>query len=204
MKKCLSLIMILGLLFSLTACETQSSREENLPSEKQPASEASGIPEANSKTLVVYFSCTGNTKPVAEKIAGLTGADLYEIVPQVPYTGDDLNYNNDNCRANKEMNDPSARPEIGSNPIDVSGYDAVFIGYPIWWSTFPRIINTFLDTYDLSGKMVLPFCTSGGSNISQSVSDLKKAEPEALVKDGYRAKNASDNGIPDWLVQNGF
>lgn len=154
--------------------------------------------------LVVYFSATGNTKAVAKRIAELTNGDLYEIVPVIPYTSADLNYNNSNCRANQEMNDPSSRPAIGSAGIDISKYDTVIIGYPIWWGTMPRIINTFLDTYDLSGKTVLPFCTSGGSGISRSVSDIKSTEPNADVKNGLRAGGANDTGLENWLRDNGI
>lgn len=152
----------------------------------------------------MYFSATGNTKAVAEEISRLTGADLYEIVPADPYTDADLNYNNNDCRANQEMNDTSARPAIGSGVIDVSPYDIVFVGYPIWWGTMPRIINTFLDTYDLSGKTVLPFCTSGSSGITQSVSDFRAAEPGADVRDGLRASGANDSSIENWIADNGI
>lgn len=160
----------------------------------------SEIPAA--ATLVVYFSCTGNTKAVAEKIADICGADIYEIVPADPYTSDDLNYNNDSCRANREMNDNNARPAIGSPAVDLSGYDTVFIGYPIWWGTCPRIINTFLDTYDLSGKTVMPFCTSGGSGVSTSVSTIRSDEPNADVRNGLRASGANDSGIESWISEN--
>ena len=157
-----------------------------------------------SKTLVAYFSATGNTKAVAERISELCGGDLYEIVPAEPYTADDLNYNNNNCRANKEMNDDSARPAIGSETLDISEYDTIIIGYPIWWGTMPRIINTFLDTYDLSGKTILPFCTSGGSGISKSVSDKKAAEPDATVDDGLRVSGANDKNLENWLRDAGL
>lgn len=162
-------------------------------------------PEApeGSKLLVAYFSCTGNTKAVAEKIAELTGGELYEIVPSEPYTSSDLNYNNNSSRANREMNDPAARPGIAESDLDISEYDTVIIGYPIWWGTMPRIINTFLDTYDLSGKTVLPFCTSGGSGISSSVSDIKSAEPDATVTEGLRASGANDRNLEGWLRENG-
>ncbi|MGN0688913.1 MAG: flavodoxin [Oscillospiraceae bacterium] len=175
---------------SLTAQETEGTTPAPAPQET-PA-----------KALVVYFSCTGNTKAVAERISELTSADLYEIVPEIPYTAEDLNYNNNNCRANKEMNDASARPEIGSEAVDISAYDTIYIGYPIWWGTMPRIINTFLDTYDLSGKTVMPFCTSGSSGISKSVSDIRAEEPDADVRDGLRASNSSDSSIDEWLSRN--
>lgn len=176
-----------------TKAQTTPSKPEETPS--QPTA-----PKA--KNLVVYFSCTGNTKAVAEKIAELCDADLYEITAAQPYTAEDLNYNNSNCRANREMNDENARPAIGSQTIDLSGYDTVFIGYPIWWGTMPRIINTFLDTYDLSGKTVMPFCTSGGSGVSRSVSDIKKAESKADVRDGLRASGANDRNLEKWLSDN--
>ena len=160
-----------------------------------------------SGVLVVYFSCTGNTKKAAEKIAALTGGDIYEIVPAEPYSAADLNYNNDDCRANREMNDPTARPAIrpaiGGDKVDISGYDTVIIGYPIWWGTMPHIINTFIESCELSGKTVLPFCTSGGSGISRSVSDIKAAAPTADVRDGLRASGAGDAELEKWLRAGG-
>ena len=211
MKKRISMIMAICLLLSLTACGVDSGTNSNTESSatqsqtETPSSDPSvKLTEETAKMLVVYFSATGNTKAVAGEIARLTGADLYEIVPAVPYTDDDLNYNNNDCRANQEMNDASARPAIGSRAIDVSSYDIVFIGYPIWWGTMPRIINTFLDTYDLSGKAVLPFCTSGSSGIAQSVSDIRAAEPAADVRGGLRASGANDSSIESWIADNGI
>lgn len=162
------------------------------------------IVTADSKVLVVYFSCTNTTKGVAEAIHHqISGSDIYQIVPAIPYTSADLNYNTD-CRANREQNDSSARPEINGKIENIEQYDAIFIGYPIWWGTMPRIINTFLDTYDLSDKVIMPFCTSGGSGISKSVSDIKAAEPSARVNGGLKAGGASDSAISRWLKDNGF
>lgn len=157
---------------------------------------------SSKKVLIVYFSATGNTKAVAEKISEKIQADLYEIVPKEPYSSDDLNYSNDNCRANQEMKDPDSRPEISGDIIDVSDYDVIMIGYPIWWSTMPRIINTFLDTYDLSGKVIMPFCTSGGSSINQSVTEIRNIEINAEVRDGLRIRNLQDDDIDNWLKEN--
>lgn len=157
------------------------------------------------KALVVYFSCTGNTKSMAQEIAAQTNADLFEILPEQPYTQEDLNYQNDACRANQEMNDASARPAIESRIENLSDYDTIYIGYPIWWGTLPRILNTFFDTYDLSGKTILPFCTSGGSSILESVSAIREAEPEADVREGLRVSSGSADNcgqeVADWLAK---
>ena len=224
MKKVFCILMIIAVLLCFSACssslqassgersttETSSrSTEQTSTAAQETQSTAETTPEPSTpknepKALVAYFSCTGNTKSVAEKIVQLTGADLYEIVPAVPYTAEDLNYNNDSCRANREMDDPSARPAIGSNAVEISVYDTVFIGYPIWWGTMPRIINTFLDTYDLSGKTVMPFCTSGSTGVSKSVSDIRAQEPAADVRDGLRASGSSDSRIDEWISRNGL
>lgn len=168
------------------------------------ATEATTVAETDApgggKALILYFSCTGTTRTAAERIAALCDADLMEIVPAEPYSAADLSYNNDSCRANREMNDPDARPAIAGDPIDLADYDTVFLGYPIWWGTMPRIINTFLDTYDLSGKVVLPFCTSGSSGIATSVSAIRDAEPDADVRDGLRISGT--RGIDTWLENN--
>ncbi len=175
---------------------TSIKAAENEPA-KQPE-------ETAKKSLVVYFSATGNTKALAEKIAEVTGSDIAEIVPKEPYTADDIDYSNDGCRANREQNDEAARPEI-ANAVDIKDYDTVFIGYPIWWGTMPKIINTFLESYDFSGKTVMPFCTSGGSGIGTSVSAIKEACPNAEVKEGFRGTSAaSDTQIRSWLSENGF
>lgn len=219
MKRIISIVMMFVVPFCLSACGSNNSQNGSSSdsvtkqiktpdiSEKAESSHSETNHESSgnvSKALVVYFSCTGNTKSVSEKIAQLTEADLYEIVPERPYTDDDLDYNNDDCRANKEMNDDSARPEIGSEEIDLSGYDTVYIGYPIWWGTMPKIINTFLDFYDLSGKIIMPFCTSGSSGIAQSVSDIMNEEPDADVREGLRASGASDHNIEAWINDNKF
>ena len=199
MKRFFSLLLTACLMTALTGCKATSDAN---PTQAQPA-EATPA-EAHAKTLVIYFSATGTTRAVAEALAARTGADLYELVPEEPYTADDLNYNVSSSRANREMNDDSARPAIHGDIIDVSGYDTILLGYPIWWGTMPRIVNTLLDACDLSGKVILPFCTSGGSGVSQSTSDIRRAEPNADVRDGLRARGSQDSALDRWLSENGL
>ncbi len=125
------------------------------------------------KILVTYVSFSGVTKKVAEEIANLTKADIQEIKPKIPYTNEDLDWRNSKSRSSLEMQDLNSRPEI-EEMQDISIYDTIFIGYPIWWGTFPREINTFIEKYDLANKTIIPFCTSGGSGITESILDFKK------------------------------
>jgi len=156
------------------------------------------------KVLVAYFSATNNTEGVAEKIVDVLGsdkADLYEIVPAVPYTSADLNYNSD-CRANREQNDPSARPEIAgtSTVSNMDEYDVVFLGYPIWWGEAPRIISTFLESCDFEGKTIVPFCTSGSSGIGSSATDLHSLTTGADWLDGQRFSGSANEGdVTAWV-----
>ncbi len=150
-------------------------------------------------SLVLYFSATGTTEGIAKQIAEITNSDITEIIPKEEYTTEDLNYNNDDSRANMEQNDTSARPEI-ANTINVEDYDVIYLGYPIWWGTVPKIILTVLDNYDLSGKTVIPFCTSGGSGISQSMNDLKSYNSNINWKDGQRFSGSTSNSnISSWI-----
>lgn len=130
-----------------------------------------------SKQLVAYFSATGTTKKAAERLAGAIGADLFEIKPAVPYTQADLNWMDKHSRSSVEMNDPKSRPAITGMPADLGAYDTVFVGFPIWWYVAPTIINTFLESYDFSGKTVVLFATSGGSGMGET---LKKLAPSCL------------------------
>ena len=162
-------------------------------------------PTEGGKSLVVYFSATGNTKALAEKIAETSGSELWEIVPEQPYTDEDLNYGNKDCRADLEQHDPDVRPKIAGTIEKVQQYDTIFLGYPIWWGTMPKIILTFLESYDLSGKTILPFCTSGGSGIATSVAEITKACPDSSVKEGLRGSASSgDETIQKWLDTVGF
>lgn len=216
MKKLISIITVFCLLFYLTACGTGSGTNSNTePSATQPQAEAPDAPgddpvegsgpaaeptEEASKTLVVYFSATGNTKAVAEEIVWLTGANLYEIVPTAPYTDEDLNYNNDDCRANQEMNNASVRPAISGSVDNMDDYDVVFLGYPIWWGQAPRIISTFLESYDFDGKAIVPFCTSASSGIGSSATDLHDLAPNADWLSGQRFSNSTNQSmVQDWV-----
>ncbi len=152
------------------------------------------------KVLVAYFSATNTTKGVAKKLANAIGADLYQIDPAVPYTTADLNYNNSDSRANKEMNDPTARPAISGSVENMEQYDIVFIGYPIWWGQAPKIICTFMESYDFSGKTIAPFCTSGSSGIGSSATNLEPLTKGAVWLPGTRfSGSASQNTIMEWV-----
>lgn len=137
-----------------------------------------------SKKLVAYFSASGTIKRAAEYLAKAEGADLFEIKPAVPYTSADLNWMDKKSRSSVEMSDPSSRPEIAGKLANMADYDMVFIGFPIWWYVAPRIIDTFVESYDFSGKILVPFATSGGSGMGKTVDELKKLCPNADWKAG--------------------
>ena len=137
-----------------------------------------------SKKLVAYFSASGVTKKVAELLAKASGADIYEIVPKVPYTSADLNWMDKNSRSSVEMRDTLSRPEIAVGDAKIEDYDTIFLGFPIWWYVAPTIINTFLESYDFSGKKIVLFATSGGSNFGKAVDGLKQSAPNAVIKEG--------------------
>lgn len=155
---------------------------------------------AGTRVAVIYFSCTGNTRTAAERIRDLTGADLIELVPEQPYTSQDLDYNDESCRANQEQKDPAARPRIAGQPLDLSQYGTIYLGYPIWQGTAPRIINTFLDSYDLTGKTIRPFCTSGSSGIETSVADIRAAAPGVDVTAGLRIADPDGSAVKAWAL----
>lgn len=158
-----------------------------------------------SKTLVAYFSASGVTARLAETIAKAADADLYEIAPAVPYTSADLNWNNSNSRSSIEMNDKASRPEITGSVEDMGQYDTVFVGFPIWWYEAPRIIHTFLESYDFSGKTIIPFATSGGSGMGRTSDILQKTCPAAKVLPGKRMSvTASEAQIKSWMKELGL
>ena len=137
-----------------------------------------------SKELVAYFSATGTTADTAKALAGAIGADLYEIAPKVPYTAADLDWMDKNSRSTLEMKDPSSRPEIAGRVENMAQYDRVYVGFPIWWYVAPTIINTFLESYDFTGKTVIPFATSGGSGMGKTNEKLAPSCKGARLLEG--------------------
>ena len=153
-----------------------------------------------SKKLVAYFSASGTTKEAAKRLAKAAGADLFEIRPAIPYTSADLNWMDKKSRSSVEMNDPSSRPEIAERLPDMGNYDTVFIGFPIWWYVAPHIINTFVESYDFSGKTLVPFATSGGSGMGKTVDELRKLCPNADWKAGKLVNGVSDQALATWAT----
>ena len=147
------------------------------------------------KTLVAFFSASGVTAKAAREIAGAIGADLYEIRPQVPYTSADLNWMDRRSRSSVEMNDPASRPAIAEPVADMAQYDMVLVGFPIWWYVEPRIVDTFLESYDFSGKTLIPFATSGGSGIEKAERSLLAHCPQASWRHG---KLLNRSGAAEW------
>ena len=201
------------LTLALTACgakETQTQEapapaatETDAPAEAPaaPAESAGGEAEqtAEGGVLVAYFSATGTTKGVAEHLASAVGGDLYEIVPAEPYSDADLNWNDRESRSTREQNDKSVRPVIASETLDLSGYSTIYIGYPIWWGEEPRILDTFVESYDFSGKTMIPFCTSGGSGIGSSGRNMEQLTSGATWLDGSRfGGGVSEDELRAW------
>ena len=152
------------------------------------------------KVLVTYFSATHTTEGVAKAIAESLGADVYEIVPEQPYTSADLDYNDKNSRSTAEMNDKNSRPAISGSVEDMGKYDIVFIGYPIWWGDAPRIISTFVESYDFSGKTVVPFCTSASSGVGSSASNIEQLAGGGTWLSGTRLNaNTSKSDAAEWI-----
>lgn len=155
------------------------SRQQATPT---APTETDSTPSEGTKVLIAYFSATNNTESIANHLDAILDADLYEIIPEQPYTSANLNYNTD-CCANREQNDSSAHPAISGNVENMEQYDVIFLGYPIWREQAPKIICTFLESYDLNGKTIVPFCTSGSSGLASSVRDIRTVLPDVTVLD---------------------
>lgn len=178
---------------------TDGDNETKTINEVKEKNEVQSIETSNKKVAVVYFSATGTTKQVAELIKDETSADIFEIMPKQKYTSEDLNYGDRNTRATKEQNDENARPEI-ENKIDLSNYDIVYLGYPIWWGNVPKIVLSFMDNTNLDGKTVIPFCTSGSTGISTSENTLKSYKTNINWISGKRFSNSTTKDeVSNWI-----
>jgi len=154
------------------------------------------------RKLVAYFSASGVTAKMAQTLSEAIGADLYAIEPEVPYTKADLNWMNKNSRSSVEMNDPASRPEIAGKRDNMDEYDTIFVGFPIWWYVAPTIINTFLESYDFTGKTIIPFATSGGSGMGKTNEKLQPSCPGAnLIEGKVWKKNAKGNELAAWAEE---
>ena len=192
-----------------------SQAEPSVPAQPVPPASSGGGQESHgdtergdepgSRVLVACFSATGNTMGIGQLIqdvlsAGLYDADLYEIIPEAPYTSEDLDYGSDGCRANREQNDPSARPALSGTLEHPEDYDIVFLGYPIWWGQAPKVIYTFLESYDFGDAIIVPFCTSGSSGIGSSAENLQPLAPQADWRQGRRfSAGASRDEVSSWV-----
>lgn len=185
--------------------ETAGNTTEDAANVEETSETGEQVTDAEPETsgtdvLVVVFSATGTTKGVAEKIAAIEGADLYEIIPAEPYSDADLNWNDSNSRTTKEQNDSSVRPGIASETIDLSGYSRIYVGYPIWWGEEPRIMDTFVESYDFGDATVIPFCTSGGSGIGRSGKNLAENAGSGNWLDGARHSGSiSEDELRSWI-----
>lgn len=200
MKKWITLLLVFSLVLAFSACgqsATEPAAESTAPESTDAAMEKRSD---DAKVLVAYFSCTGNTRPLAEHAAELLDADLYEIQAADPYTDADINYGDSDSRTSKEQNDPDARPAIAGSVENMEQYDIVVLAYPIWWGQAPRIISTFIESYDFSGKTIIPFCTSGSSDIGSSAQDLQALCSDcAIWVQGKRFPAGAVDDLGDWL-----
>ncbi|MDE5876040.1 MAG: NAD(P)H-dependent oxidoreductase [Muribaculaceae bacterium] len=180
--------MIVGIIV-FTACATDN-KKKSVETEEAPS------------ILVAYFSAQGHTKALAEKIAAVTGGELFEIVPVQPYTEEDLDGWNESARGTRESKDRTTRPEVKNRVDNFEKYDTVYLGFPIWWYTAPTIINTFLETYNTEGKVIIPFATSGGSEIGETEKDLRVSAPKATFRPGKVLNNATEQQVKEWVNEN--
>ncbi len=199
MKKGIAVLLSLVMLFSLSACDRNTVQSTPTPTPTDVSADES-TPTETGVVLLAYFSATNTTEGVAQTLAELLDADIYEIVPEVPYTSEDLDWNDSSSRTTTEMNDPDARPAISNSAENMEDYDIVFLGYPIWWGEAPKIISTFLESYDFGGKTIVPFCTSGSSGIGSSATNLQSLTENVTWLDGQRfGGNDSQDALKEWV-----
>ena len=220
MKKTFLVLFLLAFLLACAGCGSAPAQAPSEPAPTEapapaaadtlPAAEPESTPQPepeegvseereHNTVLVVYFSATGTTRGVAERIASLTGADLAEIVPAQPYTAEDLSYNDRTTRATVEQNTPDARPEI-ANEIPLDGYTTVYLGYPIWWGQTPRIMSSFVESHDFTGVTVIPFCTSGSSGAGRTGETLgEQAGTGVFLSSTRLSADISDSDLQDWI-----
>lgn len=187
-RKILSILMIAGMIV-FTACANDNKKKSAETKNEQTV-------------LVAYFSAQGHTKALAEKVATVTGGELFEIVPTQPYTEEDLDGWNESARGTRESKDRTTRPEVKNRVDNFEKYDTIYLGFPIWWYTAPTIINTFLETYDTNGKVIIPFATSGGSEIGETEKDLRVSAPQAIFRPGKVLNNATEQQVKEWINEN--
>jgi len=193
MRKIIAPVGLAMAFISTVACSAGAGQSE------ADTASATGNAPRDEKTLVAYFSAQGHTKAVAQKIAALSGADLFEIVPGKPYTEADLDGWNESARGTRESKDRTTRPAVASKVEDMGRYDTIYLGFPIWWYTAPTIVNTFLEQYDTKGKTIIPFATSGGSGFGDTQKDLEVSAPGATFKPGVVINSWSDKRIKEWI-----
>lgn len=214
MKKAIAILLITVLAMSILACSTPAAQEQTAAPAamtEQPKAAAAETPAAepaeqtgaltpHKTVLVVVFSAIGTTKGVAEKIAAIEDADLYEIVPAEPYSDADLNWHDSESRTTIERNDDSIRPAIASEAIDLMGYERIYVGYPIWWGEEPRILDTFVESYDFGTITMIPFCTSASSGIGRSGKNLAENANGGSWLDGKRfSGSVSERDLANWI-----
>jgi len=195
-------VILMSVLMTLTfaACGGSEAGNTAPKSSGEKSAVKDNKPQPSNKTLVAYFSASGNTKKLAETTAKAIGADIYEIVPEKPYTKEDLNYNNENSRSSVENRDSKARPALKDKNANIASYDKIVLAYPIWWGKAPRILETFVESYDFSGKTVVAICTSGGSDIGSSADYLKSVAQGSFDLKGGKlfSPNVSTDEIKSW------
>ncbi len=192
MKKIL-MMMAAVLALTLAACGNKAAKNQSAETEGNADS------VKNSKVLVAYFSASGVTAGVAKQLAEVTGGELHQIQPEQPYTDADLDWRDKQSRSTLEMQDKTSRPAIINKLDSISQYDIIFVGFPIWWGTAPTIVNTFMESYDFSGKTVVLFATSGGSGIEQADKDFSEAYPNVNWKEGKLLNSPSRQDLEEWV-----